>query len=154
MRQVYAVKLATRKATPLSAPQASAQLINEFISPLFFASRVFGLAAVLFDDLPKQRLRAYIRWNSPLPVPHECARAPKPPRAQKTWNVEAITALTPTLIDLTRVLFFAGIVVLLWTLDVVTAVITVVASAFLQVFPAVTVPPLIFRCIPYELLPA
>jgi hypothetical protein len=93
---------------------------------------VLTLTAAFFGILVKQWLREYLRWNSPLDTPRENILVRQlRVEAWEAWNVGATISLVPALLELSIVLFFGGMVVLLWTLDDAVAI---VVTAFVLLF--------------------
>ena len=130
------------------SPSTAARWINI----LFFLSLVFSLAAALFSILAKQWIREYIKWNSPLALPRENVLVRQIRiEAWEDWQVSMVLSSIPIFLELGMVLFLAGVVILLWTLDdVVAKVITVFVSLFLGAFAAFTVLPIFSRRCPYR----
>ena len=129
------------------SPSAATRWINI----LFFLSLIFSLAAALFSILAKQWIREYIKWNSPLALPRENVLVRQIRiEAWEDWQVSMILSSIPILLELGMILFLAGVVILLWTLDdIVAKVITVFVSLFLGAFAAFTVLPIFSRRCPY-----
>ena len=130
------------------SPPTSARWING----LFFVSLVLSLAAAFFGIIAKQWLREYLQWNSPLSSPRENVLVRQIRfEAFNTWNVASTISTIPALLELAVILFLAGIVVLLWTLDsIVAIVVTVGIVLFLCVASAFTILPVLFRRCPYK----
>ena len=129
-------------------PPTSARWIN----CLFFISLVFSLAAALFGIMGKQWLREYMQWNSPLALPRENVLVRQVRfEAWEEWNVTATINAIPALLELAMVLFLAGIVILLWTLDdVVAKVVTVFVAFFLGAVSAFMILPVFVQRCPYK----
>ena len=125
---------------------------TRWINTLFFLSLVFSLAAALFSILAKQWIREYIKWNSPLALPRENVLVRQIRiEAWDDWQVSTVLSSIPILLGLGMVLFLAGVVILLWTLDdIVAKVITIFVSLFVGVFAAFTVMPIFSRRCPYR----
>ena len=123
-----------------------------WINVLFFLSLVFSLAAALFSILAKQWIRKYIKWNSPLALLRENVLVRQIRiEAWEDWQVSMVLSSIPILLELGMVLFLAGVVILLWTLDdTVAKVVTVLVSLFLGAFAAFTTIPIFSRCCPYR----
>ncbi|THG99996.1 hypothetical protein EW026_g2451 [Hermanssonia centrifuga] len=72
-------------------------------------------------------------------------------KAWEGWKVSAGISTIPALLELAVVLFLAGLVVLVWTLDTVVAiVITTAVSVVIMVLCTVTVLPAVYRRCPYK----
>ena len=131
-----------------STPPDSARWINA----LLFSSLVLSLAAALFGIMAKQWIREYMKWNTPLASPRDnvLVRHIRFEHWGK-WNVEAFVWSIPSLLELAMVLFLAGIIVLLWTLDSFIAIaITTLVSVFLTVVSVLTVLPIFIRHCPFK----
>ena len=139
--------LADAVSTPFSPSTAT-----RWINTLFFLSLVFSLAAALFSILAKQWIREYIKWNSPLALPRENVLVRQIRiEAWEDWQVSMVLSSIPILLELGMVLFLAGVVILLWTLDdVVAKVVTVFVSFFLGAFATFTVMPILSKRCPYK----
>ena len=138
----------TESQIPAFTPSPTARWINV----LFFLSLVFSLAAALFGILAKQWLREFMQWNSPLVTPRENVLVRQIRyEAWETWNVAATISSIPALLEVAMLLFLAGIVILLWTLDSIVAIVITVASAlFLGTVSAFTILPILFKSCPYK----
>ena len=133
---------------PSFVPPTSARWINA----LFFFSLVLSLASALFGILAKQWLREYLKWNSPLAAPRENVLV-RQIRFEnwEAWNVETVIWSIPVLLELAMILFLAGIVILLWTLDNFVAISTTILSAvFLGIAAAFTILPIFVKRCPYK----
>ena len=125
---------------------------TRWINILFFLSLVFSLAAALFSILAKQWIREYLKWNSPLALPRENVLVRQIRiEAWEDWQVSTVLSSIPILLELGMILFLAGVILLLWTLDNIVAItITVFVSLFLAAFAAFTVIPILSRRCPYR----
>jgi hypothetical protein len=105
--------------------------LSRAINVLWFTSLVLALITSLFCILVKQWLSVYR-----VPTTAESARAWARRRQLRydglvTWQVPAIVALLPSLLQVALLLFLAGLVLFLWPLDRVAGSITVVLSGLL-----------------------
>ena len=125
---------------------------TRWINILFFLALVFSLAAALFSILAKQWIREYIKWNSPLALPRENVLVRQIRiEAWEDWQVSTILSSIPILLELGMILFLAGVIILLWTLDDIVAItVTVFVSLFLGAFAAFTVMPILYKRCPYR----
>ena len=125
---------------------------TRWINILFFLSLVFSLAAALLSILAKQWIREYIKWNSPLALPRENVIVRQIRiEAWEDWQVSMVLSSIPILLELGMILFLAGVIILLWTLDDVVAItLTVFISLFLGAFATFTVMPIFFKRCPYR----
>ena len=135
-------------ANPSFTPSSAARWVNI----LFFLSLVFSLSAATFGILVKQWLREYMKWNSTLGSPRENVLIRQIRfEAWEAWNIAATISSIPALLELAMILFLAGTVILLWTLDtVVAAVITVTVALFMAAVSAFTVLPVFYSRCPYK----
>ncbi|KIP06190.1 hypothetical protein PHLGIDRAFT_467705 [Phlebiopsis gigantea 11061_1 CR5-6] len=139
-------------ANLLSPSSFSAPNNARWINALFFTSMVLSLAAALFGIRAKQWLRKYMQWNSPLNTPRDNILVRQiRVEAWESWNIDVTISFIPALLELAMVLFLAGIVVLLWTLDdIVAKAVTTIIAVFLLVIAAFTVLPIFFKRSPYK----
>lgn len=129
-------------------PPTSARWINS----LLFFSLVLSLAAALFGIMAKQWVREYLKWNSPLAAPRENVLV-RQIRFEnwEAWNVETVIWSIPFLLELAMILFLAGVVILLWTLDDLVAIsVTILSAVFLGIVAAFTVLPIFVKRCPYK----
>lgn len=119
---------------------------------LFFFSLIISLGAALLAIRAKQWLREYMAWNSPLAAPRENVLVRQIRfEAWQASHVEAVMRSIPVLLEFAMILFLAGIVLLLWTLDDLVAIaVTILVSVFLVVVSAFTVLPIIRSRCPYK----
>lgn len=135
-----------------SSPSFTPSTTSRWINVLFFTSLVFSLASAFFGILAKQWLREYIKWNKPLATPRENVLVRQMAfEAWEAWNVTATIASIPALLELAMILFLAGVVVLLWTLDNIVAIaVTTFVAIFLLIVSVVTILPIFVRRCPYK----
>lgn len=139
--------------TNLLSPEPFAAPTNaRWINALFFTSIVLSLAAALFGIRAKQWLRKYMQWNSPLNTPRDNILVRQIRiEAWESWNIDVTISFIPALLELAMILFLAGVVLLLWTLDdVVAKAVTLVVAIFLLVIAAFTILPIFFKRCPYK----
>ncbi|GJE92338.1 hypothetical protein PsYK624_084920 [Phanerochaete sordida] len=136
----------------LSGQNAATTTTARWINALFFLSLIFSLAAAFFGILAKQWLREYMLWNYPTDNARDNVLLRQARfDALEEWQVGAIIASVPALLELAMILFLVGVTILLWTLDTVVAiVVTVAVVLFLAVVAAFMVLPVIFRRCPYK----
>ncbi|QRW11507.1 hypothetical protein RhiLY_10506 [Ceratobasidium sp. AG-Ba] len=114
---------------PPFTPSRSALWING----LWFAALGLSLAAALITMLSKEWLTAYTA-SRPRPAhSHALIRQARLDGLDNWWALHII-ALLPTLLHLALLLFALGLVVYLWTLEVVVAAVTGVVIALTLVF--------------------
>ncbi|GJE85029.1 hypothetical protein PsYK624_011060 [Phanerochaete sordida] len=129
-------------------PSAAVRAINV----MFFLSLILSMASAFFGILSKQWIREHLKWNSALAEPRENVLVRQDRiEAWEAWNVAAFISSIPALLELAMMLFLAGVVTLLWTLDdVVAIIITAFAAIFIAVAAAFTILPVTLRRCPYK----
>ena len=130
------------------SPTTSARWINI----LFVYSLVLSIASALFGILAKQWIREYLKWNTAIGDPRENVLVRQIRfEAWNDWNVEGVLWSIPFLLELAMILFLAGIVLLVWTLDSIVAVaVTAIVAIFLGITATFTVLPIFVKKCPYK----
>ncbi|EIN03708.1 hypothetical protein PUNSTDRAFT_77636, partial [Punctularia strigosozonata HHB-11173 SS5] len=103
----------------------SAALAQSFHSPphliavnsLWFLSLILSLGSALLGLFVKQWLREYILWTSISPIQHAIQLRRYRFEALQRWHVPSIVTLVPGLLQMSALLFVAGLVVLLWQMN-------------------------------------
>ncbi len=123
-----------------------------WINILWFLSLVFSLGSALFGILTKQWIREYLQWAQVAASPRDNVLVRQLRlEAWNDWKVPTGISAIPALLELAVVLFLVGLVVLLWTVDVIVAmVITIATVVLLMIVFAVTILPAIFHRCPYK----
>lgn len=136
----------------LSTPSSTPSSTSRWINGLFFSSLVVSLAAALFSIRAKQWIREFMKWNAPLAEPCENVMIRQIRfESWEEWNIDAFIWSIPSLLELAMVLFLAGVVILLWTLDSAVAIaITALVSTFLCAVSIITILPIFFKHCPYR----
>ncbi|GJE93382.1 hypothetical protein PsYK624_095410 [Phanerochaete sordida] len=131
-------------------PTFEATTTDIAINIMWFLSLVLSLASALFGMIVKRWLREYTAWQTESLPQAICLRQVRY-KAFLRWKVPLIVALLPGLLEVALVLFMAGIVAMLWTLNSLLAAIISAASAALLViaFSAVLIPIFFHNC-PYR----
>ncbi|THG97669.1 hypothetical protein EW026_g4367 [Hermanssonia centrifuga] len=139
---------ASDSASPAFQVSTSARWMN----CLWFLSLILSLSSALFGILAKQWIREYLQWRKVAAAPRENVLLRQLRiEAWEGWKVSAGISTIPALLELAVVLFLAGLVVLVWTLDTVVAiVITTAVSVVIMVLCTVTVLPAVYRRCPYK----
>ncbi|PSR85631.1 hypothetical protein PHLCEN_2v5387 [Hermanssonia centrifuga] len=139
---------ASDSASPAFQVSTSARWMN----CLWFLSLILSLSSALFGILAKQWIREYLQWRKVAAAPRENVLLRQLRiDAWEGWKVSAGISTIPALLELAVVLFLAGLVVLVWTLDTVVAiVITTAVSVVIMVLCTVTVLPAVYRRCPYK----
>ena len=93
-----------------------------------------------------------MQWNSLLADPRENVMVRQIRiEAWERWNVDAIIASIPALLQLAMALFLVGIMILLWSLDNIVAIVaTIIISFLLAAISAFTVLPVYSKHCPYK----
>ncbi|EIN09794.1 hypothetical protein PUNSTDRAFT_133564 [Punctularia strigosozonata HHB-11173 SS5] len=99
--------------------QADAHVVA--INTLWFLSLVLALASALLGIFVKQWLREYMSWINISPVQHAIQLRDFRYEAFQRWKVPAIVTLVPGLLQVAVVLFFGGLVALLWPIDTIVS---------------------------------
>ena len=131
-------------------PMFEAATVDIGINILWFLSLVLSLASALFGMIVKRWLREYPAWQTEPLQEAICLRQVRY-KAFLQWKVPLIVALLPGLLEVALVLFMAGIVAMLWTLNsLLAAIISTVSALFLIItFSAILIPAFFHRC-PYR----
>ena len=122
----------------------------QWVNGLWFAALACSLSTALISMLAKQWLQAYIPHTSG--SPRQRARQRQGRYMQlDSWHVLATINALPLLLHAALLLFFAGILVLLWSLDLAITIATwiIVASAYTFYFASIWLPILYPDC-PYQ----
>ncbi|EIN09475.1 hypothetical protein PUNSTDRAFT_143031 [Punctularia strigosozonata HHB-11173 SS5] len=142
-------------ATATSAPSSSAPFTPSrtfiIVNALWLMSLLSALAPVLLGLFVKQWLREYITWTRI--SPHDVALHRREYRhdAFQKWQVGNIATALPALLQLSLVLFFAGLIVLLKSLsDTLMIVVSAAVGAIMFCVVAVLVLPAFRKDCPYR----
>lgn len=131
-------------------PTFEAATVDVAINVLWFLSLVLSLASALFGMIVKRWLREYTAWQTESLPEAICLRQVRY-KAFLRWKVPLIVALLPGLLEMALVMFMAGIVIMLWTLNSILAAIISLASAlFLIIAFSVVLIPAFFHHCPYR----
>ncbi|TFK38193.1 hypothetical protein BDQ12DRAFT_606272, partial [Crucibulum laeve] len=124
---------AALNATPAFVPSSLAVRINV----LYFLSLTFSLGAVMIGILCLQWLRQY---NRDAALSHKDAIALRQMRYEGllAWRVPEILSSLPVILQIALVLFFAGLLCLLWSLDHAVALLVTVSAGIAFFFLVVT----------------
>ncbi|EIN07111.1 hypothetical protein PUNSTDRAFT_135800 [Punctularia strigosozonata HHB-11173 SS5] len=105
------------------------------ICSLWFFSLVISLASALLGTFAKQWLREYLLWTTVSPVQHAVHLRQYRYAALLRWRVPNVVTSLQTLMQTAVVLFFGGLITLLWPINHTVAVTTSVGIA-ITVFAA------------------
>lgn len=122
---------------------------THWVNGLWFAALACSLSTALISMLAKQWLQAY--------VPHVSGTLQYRSRQRQSrymqleaWHVPAIIDALPLLLHIALLLFFAGLIVLMWTADLAITIATWAIVAFAYIFYLASVClPLIYDDCPY-----
>ncbi|EIN09474.1 hypothetical protein PUNSTDRAFT_32370, partial [Punctularia strigosozonata HHB-11173 SS5] len=121
------------------------------VNALWYTSLLFALAPVLIGLFAKQWLREYLSWTRV--APHDLALHRRACRYDgfRRWKVKGIITALPALLQISLILFFAGLIVLLHTLSTVIQrlVASVVGLTLLCVVAMLVLPTIRTDC-PYR----
>lgn len=127
------VHVTTLSSTIDSAVPVTAVLINT----LWFLALVLSLSAASIGITVKQWLSSYIPPATIMS--HQRTRLwHHRQRGLRKWRVSAIVSVLPILLQLALLLFLVGLVVLLWTLNMVLAIVIMVPVAILMILLGIT----------------
>lgn len=123
-----------------------------WVNALWFVSLELSLASALFGMIAKRWLREYMTWTTLSSSVHDILSLRNYRyEAFLEWRVPSIIAAIPALLELALILFFAGLVLLLCTLNaVVAAVSTVTIGAILGLIVVTSVLPTLQPRCPYK----
>ncbi|THV07061.1 hypothetical protein K435DRAFT_772776 [Dendrothele bispora CBS 962.96] len=119
--------------TGSSSPSSSSVRVNIF----WFLSLTLSLSTALMGLLCKQWIREYRRYSPSSSSQEKIQLSQFRYESFQDWGVTALLALLPILLQTSLLLFFAGIIDLLWSLHHVVAALTTAVIA-LNVFILVT----------------
>lgn len=154
--QMTALHVSSSSSNSAFIPQASqsfsASTSAIWINCLWFLSLILSLAAAFFGILAKQWLREYMKWNTSLGDPKENVLVRQIRfEAWKEWHLDTTLSFIPGMLEMAVVLFFIGLVILLWTIHYLVAIISSTAvGIFLIAVCAVMSLPAFFKRCPYK----
>jgi hypothetical protein len=121
------------------------------INTLWFVSLILALASALLGIFVKQWLREYISWTSVSSVQRGIQLRKFRYDALQGWKAPAIVTLVPGLLQMAVLLFFSGLVTLLWLVNRTVAIAASVAVGLTihSTIQAVVLPLFIDSC-PYK----
>ncbi|KAJ7141457.1 hypothetical protein C8R44DRAFT_247302 [Mycena epipterygia] len=132
-----------------SGPQSSTRQIH-WVNGLWFCALACSLSTALISMLAKQWLQAYLPNVSGTPR-HRARQRQARFMHLEAWRVPGIINALPLLLHVALLLFFAGLVVLLWSVDLAITLATwiIVAFAYIFYFASIAVPLFYPEC-PYQ----
>lgn len=134
---------------PVEAVSASRYQM-QWVNGLWFAALSCSLSTALISMLAKQWLQAYTPRTSGSPL-HRARQRQSRYMHLESWHVLGVINALPLLLHVALLLFFAGLIVLLWNVDLVLTIATwiVVALAYSFYFASIWLPLLYPNC-PYQ----
>lgn len=123
-----------------------------WINSLWFLSLILSLTSALFGMIAKQWLREYMEWTTTSWLPQRTiALRQKRFEAFEEYKVPAIIATIPALLEVALILFFAGLIVFLWTINRTVAGVSIAAiGTSITLAILATVLPVFRRRCPYK----
>jgi hypothetical protein len=121
-------QVAPASSISLEAFRASTTIVA--INSLWFLSLVFALASALLGILVKQWLREYSLWTTVAPIEHALHLRQYRYNSMKQWMIPTLVTALPTLLQISVVLFFGGLLSLLWPINNVVAILTTIGITF------------------------
>lgn len=151
--QLIAIQASSNGITPPPVPRdanATSPGQMHWVNGLWFAALSCGLSTALISMLSKQWLQAYTPNISGSPR-HRARQRQSRYMQLKAWHVLALINALPLLLHAALLLFFAGLIVLLWSVDVAITIATwiIVASAY-AVYAASIWLPFVYPDCPYQ----
>jgi hypothetical protein len=136
-------------ASPLSGLQSSTRQIH-WVNGLWFCALACSLSTALISMLAKQWLQAYLPNVSGSPR-HRARKRQARFMHLEAWHVPGIINALPLSLHVALLLFFAGLVVLLWSADLAITLATwvIVAFAYMLYFASIALPLFYPEC-PYQ----
>lgn len=119
--------------SPAFVPSTSARWING----IWFTSLALSLSAALIAMLGKEWLTAYLSSRPRPPRSHALLRQARLEGLEGWWALHII-ALLPSLLHTSLLLFSLGLVVYLWTMDIVIAAVIAAVIGVTSLFYAIT----------------
>ncbi|KAG8688250.1 hypothetical protein FRC09_013010, partial [Ceratobasidium sp. 395] len=106
--------------TPPSVPQFTPSTAARWINGIWFTSLGLSLSAALVAMLSKEWLNAFLSSRPRQAHSHALLRQPRLEGLERWWVLH-ITALLPSILHISLLLFGVGQVIYLWTLDTIVA---------------------------------
>ncbi|KAF7376392.1 hypothetical protein MSAN_00054700 [Mycena sanguinolenta] len=140
----------TEPPSILSTGPQSTDVQIRWVNGLWFSALACSLSTALISMLAKQWLQAYLPNVSGSPR-HRARQRQTRFMHLEAWRVPAIINALPLLLHVALLLFFAGLVVLLWSVDLAISLATwiIVLFAYAFYFASIAVP-LFYPDCPYQ----
>lgn len=123
-----------------------------WVNSLWFLSLILSLTSALFGMIAKQWLREYMEWTTTSWLPQRTITLrQKRVEAFDEWKAPGIIAAIAALLEVALILFFAGLIVFLWTINHIVARVSIAAiTTSVTLAVLATVLPVFRRRCPYK----
>ncbi|KAJ7772667.1 hypothetical protein DFH07DRAFT_802799 [Mycena maculata] len=146
------ISLQFNNTTPTSAASAPQSTLGQirWVNGLWFCALACSLSTALISMLAKQWLQAYLP-NISGPPRQRARRRQARFMHLEAWHVPTIINALPLLLHVALLLFFAGLVVMLWSIDLPVTLATwvIFTFAYISYFASIFLPLLYPEC-PYQ----
>lgn len=138
LAQLVALQSPSSVPLPITKTTGSASRQVHWVNGLWFAALSCSLSTALISMLAKQWMQAYLPNVSGSPR-HRARQRQSRYMQLVAWHVLAIVNALPLLLHVALLLFFAGLVVLLWSADIGITLATwfIVAMAYIFYFASI-----------------
>ncbi|TFL00854.1 hypothetical protein BDV98DRAFT_508489, partial [Pterulicium gracile] len=138
-----------RSTLSLASPSTTSST-DRWVNAMWFISLAFSLSTTLLAVLVKQWIQAYVSPTSGTPHTQARIRRFRYMGIEK-WHVALIVGLLSSLLHLSLFLFFIGLVVLLFTLDITIAIfVTIIALLVYTAYALSNLLPVWYPHCPYR----
>ncbi|KAF7306025.1 hypothetical protein HMN09_00757100 [Mycena chlorophos] len=140
----------SRLAASLVQPSAPPRRQIYVVNGVWFSALAFSLSTALFAMLTKQWLESYIPTTSGSPR-HRARQRQERYLNLQAWHVPEIVNALPVLLHVALLLFFGGLLVLLWSTNLAITLLTWVIVALAYAFYIASIAlPLVYPDCPYK----
>ncbi|KAJ7163561.1 hypothetical protein C8R43DRAFT_285601 [Mycena crocata] len=148
--QFMALQFNTTNLSSISTGRESTTREIHWVNGLWFSALACSLSTALISMLAKQWLQAYLP-NVSGSLRHRARQRQARFMHLEAWHVPGIINALPLLLHIALLLFFAGLVVLLWSVDLAITLATwiIVAFAYIFYFASIAIP-LFYPDCPYQ----
>ncbi|EIN11264.1 hypothetical protein PUNSTDRAFT_131432 [Punctularia strigosozonata HHB-11173 SS5] len=149
--QIANLPVSAPSSIPFSAPPFRASRSIVAINCLWFISLAASLSSVVRGMFAKQWLREYAKWTRITPIQRAVHLRQHRHAALMEWEVPDVVVRLTTTLQVSVVLFFVGLAILLGTINTAVAVVSsLTVGAFLADSVACVVAPLFFETCPWK----
>jgi hypothetical protein len=128
-------------------PSTSIILVNLF----WFSSLLFSLFAALFGIFVKQWLRNYGKWDEQGTHEESILLRGWHLRGFERWHVPGIVSALPMLMQVALILFLAGLLIYMWTINTILATfLTALLGCFALILTSILFLPMLHADCPYK----